>query len=85
MTKPESERLAHLETKMDMSEQILKEIKEELKKQTDILTRFSILSEKINSVDMRVQKLESNQSRGVWTLITIIIGALMASILRAVR
>lgn len=85
MTKPESERLVHLETKMDLSEQMLKEIKEELKKQTDILTKFSLLSAKITGVDMRVQKLESNQSRGVWTLITIIIGALMASILRIVK
>ena len=45
--------------------------------QTDIKVSLARLEEKLDSVDKRVNGLESNQNRQIWVLIVAVIGAIV--------
>ena len=45
--------------------------------QTDIKVSLARLEEKLDSVDKRVNGLESNQNREIWVLIVAVIGAIV--------
>lgn len=82
MTSKETEKLIKLEEKQDAQGSVLVEIKDELKKQTQLLGKLSVFDEKLKTLDGRVTKLENNQGRIGWFIIMAVLGSMIAMVLK---
>ncbi|MBD3795385.1 MAG: hypothetical protein IE881_05540 [Epsilonproteobacteria bacterium] len=82
MIKTENERIAEIEAQIRRDKELLIEIKNELKAQTQILSKIDVFSERLSHLEKRITSIEGNQSRIVWIVLTAIIGALMALIVK---
>ncbi|MBD3842619.1 MAG: hypothetical protein IE909_12185 [Campylobacterales bacterium] len=82
MIKTESERLAEIEAQIKQDKGLLIEIQKELKAQTQILSKIDVFNERLHYFEGRVSAIESNQSKFVWIVLTIIIGALMTLVIK---
>lgn len=82
MTKTEAERLAEIEALRREDRELLIEIKRQLEAQTLILGKIDVFNERLVNIEKRVSAIESNQSKLVWIVLTIIIGALMTLVIK---